>query len=234
MSSLIAGFFMLIAVMGLVVQGESVAVYMQWHSFVIVVLGTAAILLFSTPIPVLKSLYRGFLALFQRDETFGRYEADFMRLLENKTSVQNSDHLLIDYAIELWNQGVDPELFIVLISQKRNELESKTHDAVHALKNLSKYPPALGMTGTVIGMINLFSNLDSNKDKIGSNLAVAMTATFFGLILTNMVISPVADRMHVRQVNQSRLLENIYEILLLINRGEAPTLIKEEMKERVA
>jgi chemotaxis protein MotA len=234
MNTLIPGFVMLVVVMGMSVQGDSIGVYMQLHSFVIVMFGTLAILLFSTPVPVLKSLYRSLISFFGRDETFGNFDEDFSKLLENKNSLDSSRHPLIDHAIDLWRQGIDPELFIVLISQKRKEVESKTHDAVHALKNLSKYPPALGMTGTVIGMINLFSNLDSNKDKIGTNLATAMTATFFGLILTNMIISPLADRLHVRQVNQARMIENIYEILLLINRGEAPTLIKEEMRDRAA
>jgi chemotaxis protein MotA len=234
MNTLIPGFVILVAVMAMSVQGDSLSVYMQLHSFVIVMFGTLAILLSSTPSTVLKSLYRSLISFFSRDDKFQNYDEDFVQLLENKSSLETSQHPLINHAIELWKQGIDPELFIVLISQKRKEVESKTHDAVHALKNLSKYPPALGMTGTVIGMINLFSNLDNNKDKIGTNLATAMTATFFGLILTNMIISPLADRLHVRQVYQARMIENIYEILLLINRGEAPTLIKEEMRDRAA
>jgi chemotaxis protein MotA len=143
-----------------------------------------------------------------------------------------SNHHFISYAQELWNQGIDPELFIVLMSQKKAELESHTFDSVHALKNLAKYPPTLGMTGTVMGMISLFSSLDDNKNSVGTALSVAMTATFMGLILANILISPLADRLHVRHVNQQRMLENMYELLLLINQGEPSALIREELNER--
>jgi chemotaxis protein MotA len=85
-----------------------------------------------------------------------------------------------------------------------------------------------------MGMISLFSALDENRSNIGSALSIAMTATFFGLVLANVFISPLADRLHVRQVHMHRTLENMYELLLLINQGEPTALIKEELNERAA
>ncbi|MEK6554467.1 MAG: hypothetical protein AABZ31_04435, partial [Bdellovibrionota bacterium] len=61
---------------------------------------------------------------------------------------------------------------------------------------------------------------------------LAMTASFFGLILTNAALSPLGDRMQIRHVTEQRLLQSIYEMLLLINQGEAETLIADEVKYR--
>ncbi|MGZ5279538.1 MAG: MotA/TolQ/ExbB proton channel family protein, partial [Pseudobdellovibrionaceae bacterium] len=95
-------------------------------------------------------------------------------------------------------------------------------------------PPALGMIGTVMGMVTLFSSLDQNKSQIGSHLSMAMTATFFGLIVSNLILSPLADRVHVHQVYQHRVYASIYEILLLINRNEPESIVMDEVTHRAA
>lgn len=233
MNNLIFGLVAIVAVLAGSVEG-SWSAYFQMHSIIIVFGGTAAILVFSTPAPVLKSLWQSLKEIFQKEPTISIYTSNLSQLSLNRAQNLKSTNPLISYAQDLWAQGIDPDLFIVLLSQKRKELESKKMDAVHALKNLSKYPPTLGMTGTVMGMITLFSSLDSNKGNVGSALSIAMTATLFGLILANVFLSPVADRLYVNHVNQQRLMQNVYEILLLINQGEPSTLIKEELHDRSA
>ena len=86
-----------------------------------------------------------------------------------------------------------------------------------------------------MGMIALFSTLDSNKSNIGSSIALAMTATFFGLFLTNVLIAPLADRIQIRYINRKRMFANIYKILLLINQDEPDAIINNELHvEKVA
>lgn len=234
MSSLVVGIAMLATVLGLSLGKDTLDLYLQAHSILIVVGGSLAIFALATPNSVLRSIGRSLKLLIQREETFSRYQEALAQLQKDRQLKNHTQNALISYASELWSQGVDANLFVVLLSQKKKELELQTTDAVQALKNLAKYPPALGMVGTVMGMVALFSKLDSNKDNIGSNLAMAMTATFFGLVLSNAVIAPLADRLHVRHVKQQRLYENIYEILLLINQNQPASLVREEMLLRAA
>lgn len=234
MKTLVIGFILFAAVIRLSASNLSAATFLQWHSLILVVGGTVAILLLSTSSGVLTSLAKSFMAFRKGDEEFDHYRDDLTALSQNKKKTFHSENELIQYAADLWQSGIEPDLFIILLSQKRKEVDSKGLDSVQAMKNLSKYPPALGMIGTVIGMISLFSKLDENKANIGANLSLAMTATFFGLLLTNGLISPLADRMHVKQINEQRTLDAIYEILLLINRGEPTALITEEMDERAS
>jgi chemotaxis protein MotA len=234
MKTLVLGFLLFAAVIAIATGNLNAAVYLQWHSLLLVCGGTFAILLLSTSPGVLASVVKTSAELRDDDENFEDYRQDLTVLSQNRKKPPASENELIQYASDLWASGVEADLFIVLLSQKRKEVDSKSLDAVQAMKNLSKYPPALGMIGTVIGMISLFSNLDANKANIGSSLSLAMTATFFGLLLTNGLISPMADRMHVKQMNHQRTLDAIYEILLLINRGEPTALITEEIDERAS
>ena len=55
---------------------------------------------------------------------------------------------------------------------------------VDIMRALAKYPPAFGMVGTVIGLVALLQNISTEGGigRIGPNMAVALTATLYGLI----------------------------------------------------
>ena len=234
MSTLILGFFLILGILISSFEGN-VGNYLQIRYVTIVIGGTLAVLLFSNPPSVLKSLAQSFRMLFKREDHLFDSQVILKRLIQNRAaSVEPDSHPLIYYASSLWQQGIDPDLFVALLSQKRSDLMSRGIDAVQCMKSLSKYPPALGMTGTVMGIVSVFYSLDQNKDKIGANLSIAMTSTFFGLILANLVIAPIADRLFIRQLKREKICESLFEVLILINRQEPATLIQGEMNDRVA
>lgn len=213
---------------------KDIGLYFNLHSFVLVGGGTFAVLLFSSPIAALKNLWKEILHLFKTTDDFHRVKTDLVQLAKNKHKEFQAKDELISYAKDLWMQGVAHELFIVLLSQKRKEIEQRSVDAIQCLKNLAKYPPALGMAGTVMGIVTLFQSLDADKSKIGSSLALALTATFFGLAIANGIVMPLADRLHVRHLSQQNYLNNVYQVLLLINQDEASQLIEDEVNLRAA
>jgi chemotaxis protein MotA len=233
MKSLIIGFIFAIGVV-LVSIESSFSTFMQIHSIVIVFAGTLAIFIASTPFNLVSELFRNIRLMATQESKFTDLTQDLVALSNNRQLETNQDNELIKYAQKLWRQGVEPQLASALILQKLREIENKTAYSTQILKNLVKYPPALGMTGTVIGMVALFVNLDSNKSQIGENLALAMTATFFGLILSNFIISPLADRMQIFQVNRSILHDRVAQILLLINNNETSAIIEGKLEQDVA
>lgn len=209
--------------------------YINLHSIMIVVGGTIGLFAFTSPVNVLKNLARALRELGHPDPDVAEHVKEFEQLVETRRLEKKSKNALINYAVELFENGTSPEMFHVLISQKREKLESNMTDAVQAIRNMAKYPPALGMTGTVMGLVTLFTNLsESNKDKLGPALGLAMTATFFGLLVANGVLMPLADRLQVSHIRRKEYYSAIYEVLLLINRREPDMLIMSEVKERVA
>jgi chemotaxis protein MotA len=213
---------------------ETIGTYFNFHSVLIVGGGTVAILLFATPQKVLGSLLYELKALMQKPLSMEEAKPEIETLTKNKEASFTSKDELISYAQLLWSQGVAQDLFVVLISQKKKEVEQRSVDAIQALKNLAKYPPSLGMAGTVMGIVTLFEGLDGAKDQVGPGLAMAMTATFFGLVIANAMIMPLADRLQIKHMTSTRHLQSIYQILLLINQGEAAELINEEVGLRAS
>lgn len=89
---------------------------------------------------------------------------------------------------------------------------ARTHRAKRAeevFQALGRASPAMGMTGTVIGMIHLLSNMDQ-YDQLGAGMAVAMISTLYGLLLQHGVYSPLARKIDTygrRAAVNARLLE---------------------------
>lgn len=235
MMSLPLGIVAVIIVLILSAAGVDVSNYLNSHAFVIVIGGTAAVLLISTPNSVIVALYHNIISLFKQRRTMTEMKSELMRLAENRGSVTTSKDPLIAYAIALWERGEDSHSFQALISQYRDKLEMDENESVAALQNLSKYPPALGMMGTVMGMISLFANLgSSNKDALGPALGVAMTATFYGLVIANAILLPLADRISVESIYRKKYYGFVYEILTMVNRREPSNKISEEIQNREA
>jgi chemotaxis protein MotA len=206
--------------------------YFNMHSLILVGGGTVAILFFSTPSSVLGALGREISVLLKKMPHFSDVKDELSKIAQNRhASIVTTDELT-SYARELWIQGVSQDLFVVLLSQKKMEIEKRSVDSIQCLKNLAKYPPALGMAGTVMGIVTLFQGLEAGKDKIGPALALALTATFFGLAIANAIVMPLSDRLQVRHLALKQYLSNVYQVLLLINQEEAAELIRDEVHLR--
>lgn len=234
MISLPIGFLVTLSVIFLSIKSGNLGLFMNTHSLLIVGVGTIGILLFSSPVSTIKNLFHEVKNLFSKEPGLGEVQDLIKQLAQNRHLARETQDELINYAQDQWQQGTSPDLFVVLISQKRKEIEQRSADSIQALKNLAKYPPALGMAGTVMGIVELFQGLEENKSQIGPAFAMALTATFFGLIIANVMIMPLADRMHVRHMRYQTYLSHLYSLLLLINQEEAPQIVEDEVKARAS
>ena len=61
--------------------------------------------------------------------------------------------------------------------------------------------PAFGMIGTLIGMVQMFANM-TDPSKLGPFMAVALLATFYGAAVANLVCLPLADKLHLKLVDE--------------------------------
>lgn len=72
---------------------------------------------------------------------------------------------------------------------------AERHAAVHAVwRSVADAAPAMGMIGTVIGLIRMFSAMD-DPAAIGPGMALALLTTLYGVIVANCVAGPIAARL---------------------------------------
>lgn len=62
------------------------------------------------------------------------------------------------------------------------------------LRKMGEFAPAMGLIGTLIGLVQMLGNLD-DPSTIGPSMAVALLTTFYGAVLANMVFLPLAAKL---------------------------------------
>ncbi|MCK4938737.1 MAG: MotA/TolQ/ExbB proton channel family protein, partial [Rhodospirillaceae bacterium] len=76
------------------------------------------------------------------------------------------------------------------------------------LRKAAEFAPAMGLIGTLIGLVQMLGNLD-DPSTIGPSMAVALLTTFYGAVLANMVFSPMAAKLE-RNSAEEAMVNNIY------------------------
>jgi chemotaxis protein MotA len=72
---------------------------------------------------------------------------------------------------------------------------AERHATVHAVwRSAADAAPAMGMIGTVLGLIHMFSAMD-DPAKIGPGMALALLTTLYGVIVANCVAGPITARL---------------------------------------
>jgi len=84
--------------------------------------------------------------------------------------------------------------------------------------------PMFGLIGTLFGIIQTLSNI-SDPTMIGRSMAVAISSAFFGIGLSNLVFVPVANKVRLRAVEETLVLQLILEGVIDIMSGKTPHLV---------
>jgi chemotaxis protein MotA len=86
--------------------------------------------------------------------------------------------------------------------------------------------PAFGMIGTLIGMVQMFSNM-SDPSKLGPFMATALLATLYGALVANLLCLPIADKLHGKLIDEETNRTLIIDGILMIRDSKSPTLVRE-------
>lgn len=86
--------------------------------------------------------------------------------------------------------------------------------------------PAMGMIGTLVGLVQMLSNMEDPK-AIGPAMAVALLTTLYGAVLATMVCIPIADKLNLRMSEESRLQQLWTDALLAIQGGINPRVVEQ-------
>lgn len=111
-----------------------------------------------------------------------------------------------------------------MLQKDLNQTLKRHTDGQDIFKAIGDVGPAMGMIGTLIGLVQMLSNMDDPK-KIGPAMAVALLTTLYGAILANMVALPIADKLAVRSAEEYTSKSLIIDALLSIQAGQNPRII---------
>lgn len=83
--------------------------------------------------------------------------------------------------------------------------------------------PALGMAGTIIGLVGMFAAMD-DPAALGPAMALALLTTFYGVVIANLIAAPVAARLADLSERELAWQQEVVARMLAVARREnAPT-----------
>lgn len=237
MISVFGGFILAVAILVLSFfhSKTNLQTFLNPEGLLIVIGGSIALLFMTSQFEDLKRLARiTFKVFLRRSQTKNINEllGECAQSIAKGRIPSNTENPFLDRALTWLGAGLKgPTLEKLLVDGAKLEVE-KTQNSIQVISNLSKYPPALGMIGTVFGIIAIFSGLgqaDGQKN-LGINLAFAMTATLYGLITSNFLISPLSELLTQVAQKEEVELSMIIETVKLWSDNESQFYIEEHLE----
>ncbi len=228
-----------ICIVGAILTGSSIALFIHIPSMLIVAGGmlAATLIHFSlkqvmTIMPVIKkTLFYKLPSSQELVQNMVNYSAisrrDGALALEQKLADVTDPFLL--KAMRLVVDGQDENVVADTLATEIQYLQERHQDGKKIMEFMGAAAPAFGMIGTLIGLVAMLQNL-SDPSGLGAGMAVALITTFYGALLANLVFIPLAGKLGIRSKQETLMREMITEGVIGIARGESPTVVRERMQ----
>ncbi|MEK7765732.1 MAG: MotA/TolQ/ExbB proton channel family protein, partial [bacterium] len=111
---------------------------------------------------------------------------------------------------------------------------NKRHDEVAGVYRLcGVYAPIFGLLGTLIGVVQVLRHL-TDPGKLGTYMAIAVTATFYGIFGANFFFLPIASKLSAQSGDELLVKEVMVEGILSIQQGDIPLIVEKKLHAYLA
>ncbi len=90
--------------------------------------------------------------------------------------------------------GGTPDEIAALLADRRTARDERHAAAADMWGAAAELAPAMGMIGTLIGLVGMFTRMN-DPQAIGGAMAVALLTTLYGAVLASLVAMPIAARL---------------------------------------
>ena len=122
--------------------------------------------------------------------------------------------------------GHEPELVDRMLSKDIDLTIERNEEGIQIFKAIGDVAPAMGMIGTLIGLVQMMANMDDPK-AIGPAMAVALLTTLYGSVIANAIALPIADKLNHRNREESTRRQLVLESVRSIQEGMNPRVMEE-------
>lgn len=122
------------------------------------------------------------------------------------------------------------EDILSLLNWRIARVRAKERAEAGIFHSMAAFAPAFGMLGTLVGLINMLQIIEiKDIGSITTNMAVALTTTFYGLMLANLIFNPIAIKLERRTEQRIMIMSMIMEGVTLIAERRTPSFIRETL-----
>jgi chemotaxis protein MotA len=163
-------------------------------------------------------------------EMSARARREGVLVLEDMASDQEDEFL--KKGIQMVVDGHEPSAIEEVLYNEIDKITERHKEGADFFEQWGTYAPAMGMIGTLIGLVQMLQALD-DPGAIGPAMAVALLTTLYGSVLANVIALPIAHKLEVRSGEELAEKNLIVQGLLSILAGESPRFLVDRLNAQL-
>lgn len=128
--------------------------------------------------------------------------------------------------IALSIDGHPTEFIEELLIQELEQSIERYSISEKVFRGVAETAPGLGMLGTLVGLVQMLNNME-DPNSVGPAMAVALLTTFYGAFIAQMIAIPLADKLHLKALDEHRNMSLVITSVQNILKGQNPRVITE-------
>lgn len=219
--------------------GGNVLQFFDIPSFFIVFGGTFGAALINFSPQDMRSSWESFKSvLFERDY-HPTERIDYLCGLSQKVrqdgllclepAAKRSSDPFLKLALELTVDGQQHDDVRRMLETEMRAANDRAWRAIQVFEAMGAYAPAMGLVGTLIGLIQMLGTLNQ-PEKVGPAMAVALITTLYGALLANLVFLPIAGKLKNRKEEESLVKVITIEGAMSLGKQENPMIIEQRLQ----
>lgn len=241
LATIIGAVAAVILVIGTILMGGSLSAFINAPSILVVVGGTIAAGMIAERMEhVINSIKVGLNAVFLRSPSVENtieiivdlatvVRKEGLLALENRTI----DDAFLARGVRFAVDGMPAEEVQSVLRGELASMRSRHKRGKDFFKFLATSAPAMGMVGTLIGLVQMLQTL-SDPAAIGPAMAVALLTTLYGAILANLMFAPIANKLTLRSDEEGANMEVVISGIESIVKGENARVVQEKLEGYLA
>jgi len=233
LGGILAGFGL---VLGAIFLGGTPGNFLDLPSCMIVIGGTTAAIMVSFPFGEIKqSVHAGMKAFTNKKLSLQDVVGTMVKIAEisRKEGILalekvHTTNPILKKATQLIADNASHSLIKATLSIEISSLKKRHGVGIAVFSRLGSLAPAMGMIGTLIGLVQMLANL-KDPDSIGPAMAVAILTTFYGAFLANLLFLPIAGKLKARSMQEEVILQVIFAGAESILENNNPRLVYEKL-----
>jgi chemotaxis protein MotA len=147
--------------------------------------------------------------------------------LENEIKEVNDEFL--KKGVQLAIDGLEPQEISDILETEVEFVRSRHQLGAEIFSTMGAYAPALGMIGTLIGLVQMLQTMD-DPSRIGPAMAVALLTTFYGSIMANIMCLPISGKLKTRSKEEVLTKEMAIQGIVSLSNGDNPRILEQKLQ----
>ncbi len=131
--------------------------------------------------------------------------------------------------LQLVVDGTDGEMIREILETDTAYMQSRHKVGSEIFTAAGGFSPTMGIIGAVSGLIHALGSVTDPTKLVGA-IAVAFTATFYGIAFANLIFLPLAGKLSLRSKNEVFIRELTLVGILAISAGDNPRIVEDKMR----